>query len=164
MALSIGSRTIYMGRSLGRLQGTSLGRRQGTSLGVTYRAIWGRPQDVGQRDVHGTSVGDVPWRYIQDHMGTSLDVTFSRPRDVSKGRPWGVGRGRPQGVRRGRLLALHRGPYGVVHRTSFGDVLRTSSGRNFAEWVREPFTEDVIRANLQQLWQNIVALIPIRSH
>ena len=98
MVLSITCRTISLGRSLGLLYGIS--------LGVTYRAISGRPQDVGRKhpgdvgrrhplalhigpyevvpwtlyfhvlrmslvDVLGTSAGDVPQRYLEDHMGTS---------------------------------------------------------------------------------------------
>ena len=78
-----------------------------TSHGVTYRTVWGRPQDVTLGRPHG--------------------VIFKRPKDVS--------RGRPQDVRRGHPLELHRGPYGDVHRTSFRDVSRTSLGRKFAEWV-----------------------------
>ena len=33
-----------------------------------------------------TSVGDVPWHYIEDHMGTSIGCFL----ETSSGRPWDV--------------------------------------------------------------------------
>ena len=45
-------------------------------------------------DVFKTSEGDVPWRNIQDGMGTSEDVIFQRPKYVDRGHPQDVGRGR----------------------------------------------------------------------
>lgn len=102
----------HMGRSLGRLQEMSQGRRQETSFGVTYSTI-GYVLRRSVQDVHGMSVGnalsvtyrtvlghpwklhfhilrtpavDVSWRYIEDHMGTSirhlLQASSGRPRDV----------------------------------------------------------------------------------
>ena len=90
-----------------RLQDSSSRRQYGTSHGVTYRPVWGRPQDVT--------------------LGRPLDVIFQRPKDVGRGCLQDVGRDVP--------LALHRRPYGDVHTTSFRVVLRTVLGRNFAERV-----------------------------
>ena len=71
------------------------------SLGILYRILWEHPQDVTLRhpqdvifqcskDVGKESpqdiAWDVPWRYIEDHMGTSigriLGASSGRPRDV----------------------------------------------------------------------------------
>ena len=72
--------------------GTSSQRLQETSHGVTYKTVWGRPQDVT--------------------LGRPQDVIFQFLIDDGRGRPKDVGRGLP--------LALLRGPYEDVHRTSFG--------------------------------------------
>ena len=77
-------------------------------------------------DVLETFVGNVPWRYILDGMGTSWGCYIG----TSSGRhiltSYGRGGRRPS--------VLHRVPYSDVHRASFWDVLRTYLGRNFAEW------------------------------
>ena len=70
-----------------RPQETSSKRRQGASFGVTYRTLWRQPQyvllerpqdvifqrpkDVGRRRPQDVGRG-LPWRYIEDHMGTSI--------------------------------------------------------------------------------------------
>ena len=73
------------GVSEGRPQDVGWTRRQGTSLGVTYRILWGGPQDFT--------------------LGRPKDVIFQRPKDG--------GRGRSQDVSRKRPLALHRARYGT---------------------------------------------------
>ena len=71
------------------------------SLGVTYRTLWGHLQDVTLRcpqevifqcskDFGRESpqdiAADVPWRYKEDHMGTSigriLGTSSGRPQDL----------------------------------------------------------------------------------
>ena len=59
--------------------GTSSGRCTATSYFKVLRTL--------VVDVLRTSVGDVPWCYIEDHMGTSigrfLETSSIRPQDVS---------------------------------------------------------------------------------
>ena len=72
----------------------NIGRRRPQNVGR------GRPMElhIGQRDVHRTSyfnvlrtlvedalrmsVGDVPWRYIEDHMSASIGRLLGSPQDV----------------------------------------------------------------------------------
>ena len=65
----------------------------GASHCVTYRTVWGclqdgtlgRPQDVIFQ-CPMTLVGDVAWRYIENHMETSRGRLIG----TSSGHPWGV--------------------------------------------------------------------------
>ena len=98
--------------SSGRFRGTSLEHRQHTSLGGKYQTVWGGTHNIGRRrlqafsrgrptalhigqygdvlrtsyfNVLRTSVGDVPWRYTEDHLRTSIGrllETSSGPRDL----------------------------------------------------------------------------------
>ena len=79
--------------SVGHAPQTIWGRRHNVcrrrSFTVTYRTLWRRPQDIifqRPKDVGRGSrqhVGrDVPWSYIEDHMGTLLGTSSGRFRDV----------------------------------------------------------------------------------
>ena len=100
-----------------------------TSHDVSYRIVWGRPQEVT--------------------LGRRQDVIFQRPNDVGRRRPQEVGRRPP--------LVLRREPYGNVHRTSFRDVLRKSSGCNFVKLDNTYvllFSIDLSAKSYQGLWFN----------
>ena len=94
-------RRDHIGPSPKRQQETHSRCRQEMSLGILYRILWEHPQDVTLR--HPQDVifqcsndvgkerpqvvaGDVLWRYIENHMGTSIGRLFGtfsgRPRDV----------------------------------------------------------------------------------
>ena len=82
----------HMGRSSLHLQETSSRRQQGTSLGVTYRTLWGRPQDAT--------------------LGGPQGVILQRLKDVRRGFPLVLHRG-PYGK-------VDRTSFGDVLRTSSG--------------------------------------------
>ena len=93
------------------------------SLGVTYRAIWGRPQD--------------------DTLGRLQNVIFQRPEYVS--------RGRSQDISRGHLLVLHGGPYGDVNKATFGDVLGTYCCLMVRNCIEErPFCPAAAKSNFTE--------------
>ena len=59
---------------------TSAGDALKTSFGVTCKIMWERPQYVKWdvlkmlvKDVLRMLEGDVPWHYLEGHMGTSIE-------------------------------------------------------------------------------------------
>ena len=62
---------------------TVWGRNQDITLGLPQEVIFHRPTDVGRGSPQNVEV-DVPWRYIEDHMGTSM----GRLLGTSSGRHW----------------------------------------------------------------------------
>ena len=100
----------------------SVGDVLGTLVGVSYRAVWGRLQDVGRGRplvLHIGPYGDVPWTLHFHVLRTSVrDVLETLAGNVLRKSagdiPW-------------RYIEGHKG-------TSTGRLSGTSSERNFAEW------------------------------
>ena len=64
------------------------------------------------------SAGDVPWCYVQEHVGGSSGRSLGRLEEVVFGRP--------QNICRGCSLVSHIGVYGGVLRKLHGDVFKAS--------------------------------------